>query len=168
MRFDLLDQGPAETERKLVGFLIGDVQYGIDIMTVREIVNPLELIQIPGAPSFMVGVSDHREAVIPIVSLRLRFGLEDATELKRIKWILLKTHGKNVGIVVDRATKVVGVTNAKRKKQHPLLAYGEKTWIKHVFDIDDGLIFELDPDAIIGSAAEFVESDMAGSDYFDE
>ncbi|MCP4199574.1 MAG: hypothetical protein GY762_20710, partial [Proteobacteria bacterium] len=79
-----------EAEQKLIGFIVGDVRYGIDIMRIREIVNPSTVVQIPSIESYVVGVTEHRNAVIPIVSLRERFGLESKGLDTRTKWLLVK------------------------------------------------------------------------------
>jgi purine-binding chemotaxis protein CheW len=143
-----------ETEHKLIGFIVGNVRYGIDIMRIREIVNPTEVVQIPSIESYVVGVTDHRSSVIPIVSLRERFGLKSKGLDNRTKWILVKVKNKEVGLQVDRVTQVIKVTNEQKRDRHSLMEDAEKPWIGDVFSDENGLVFVIDLDPVIGQAAQ--------------
>ncbi len=157
MTLDYLSGGSDEEDQKLLGFLLGDVLYGIDIMQVREIVNPGELINIPHVPSFVIGVAYHRNAVVPIIDLGNRFGLEKRVTTTRIKWILVKTPTKDVGLEVDRVTEVVKVSEKQLRERHSLMDNEEIPWIRKVFSSKNGLIFQIDLETVIGSAAELPE-----------
>lgn len=79
-------------ERQLVLFGIGTVVYGLPIERVREVVNPLQIIPLPHAPPSVIGVTDHRGEVVPVLDLRTRFGLPAIAEpdaLRRRKWIMV-------------------------------------------------------------------------------
>jgi purine-binding chemotaxis protein CheW len=143
-----------EAEQKLIGFIVGDVRYGIDIMQIGEIVNPSEVVQIPSVESYVVGVTDHRNAVIPIVSLRERFGLEAKGLDARTKWILVKIENKELGLQVDRVTQVIKVTNEQRRDRNALMDDAEKPWIEEVYADENGLVFVIDLDPIIRQAAQ--------------
>ena len=56
-------------DRKMIGFMVGDVLYGIDIMRIREIINPIAVVDMPSSPSYVIGVADHRETVVPIIDI---------------------------------------------------------------------------------------------------
>ena len=77
----------SDRSKNLVGFVVGDVRYAVDILRVREIINPLPIVALPHAPPAVLGVADHRGLVIPIVDLRRRFGLEPNQTTRRTKWI---------------------------------------------------------------------------------
>ena len=63
--------------KSLVGFEVAGVAYALDIQRVREILRPLPtLLRLPQLPRHVVGVVDHRGDVIPIIDLRMRFGVE--------------------------------------------------------------------------------------------
>lgn len=93
-------------ERSLVGFSVGDVHYAIDIGVVREIVNPLPVTPLPHTPREVLGVADHRGDVVPVVSLRARFGLPEAPPNRSHKWILVEGAAYPVGLAVDAVTEV--------------------------------------------------------------
>jgi purine-binding chemotaxis protein CheW len=85
-------KAPAMPEKQLVLFAVGSVVYGLPIERVREVVNPQGVIPLPHAPPSIVGVTDHRGEVVPVVDLRTRFGLpqnEDEAARRRTKWIMV-------------------------------------------------------------------------------
>ena len=105
----------AEAQKSLVGFVVGPVSYAVDIARVREIVNPLEVTPLPHMPAEVAGVTDHRGEVIPVIDLRVRFGLEHAENGRSTKWILLHAGGeRSVGIIVDSVTEVFGAIEGIR------------------------------------------------------
>jgi purine-binding chemotaxis protein CheW len=105
----------SDPQKNLVGFVVGQVSYAVDIARVREIVNPLEVTPLPHMPSEVAGVTDHRGEVIPVIDLRVRFGLERMESARSTKWILLHAGGeRSVGIVVDSVTEVFGALEGVR------------------------------------------------------
>ena len=92
---------------QLVSFLLDDVEYGIDILSVHEILRFPEITRLPNTPDFICGVINLRGNVIPVVDVRLRFNLPHAeiTELTRV--IVIETIDKLVGLLVDNVYQVV-------------------------------------------------------------
>lgn len=95
-------------QKSLVGFVVGEVTYAIDISLVREIINPQEISKLPHLPAEVVGVTDYRGQIAPIVDLRLRFGLACAEPTRTTKWIVIGSGERVVGLIVDRVTEVFG------------------------------------------------------------
>src|SRR5262245_38890741 len=78
-----------DPSKNFVGFIVGDVSYAVRIEAVREIVNPLLLIKLPRSAESVKGVADYRGDVVPVVDLRERFGLPEATPTRKNKWIVI-------------------------------------------------------------------------------
>jgi purine-binding chemotaxis protein CheW len=100
-----------DANKNLVGFVVGDVHYAVDIAKVREIVNPLQLTVLPHTPAEVAGVADHRGDVVPVIDLRVRFNLEQRAAERGTKWILITLGARIVGLVVDSVTEVFGARN---------------------------------------------------------
>jgi purine-binding chemotaxis protein CheW len=115
-----------DPQKSLVGFVVGDVCYAVPISAVREIVNPVPLTELPHAPRGIAGVADHRGEIVPIVDLRVRFGLAPLPDPRRAKWILIDVEGRGIGLMVDRVTDVFGTGGADIKPA-PSLGGGEDT-----------------------------------------
>ncbi len=113
-----------DPSKNLVGFIVGDVQYALSIHRVREIANPLDLVALPKAPPSVTGVADYRGEVVPVIDLRVRFGLEGAEPTRRTKWIVVDLEGRFVALVVDAVTEVFG-TGGQELRPVPSLGGGD-------------------------------------------
>lgn len=133
----------SEGDKRLVGFVVGDVQYALDIQHVREIVNPQPTSPVPHVPPSVIGVTDHRGDVVPIVDARRHFGLPPAPESRATKWILLRAGEHLLGLIVDRVTEVFGSSTPPRD---PPAALGDPLTrgVAWVASRDDELVFVLD------------------------
>jgi purine-binding chemotaxis protein CheW len=133
-----------DPQKSLVGFVVDDVHYAVPIAAVREIVNPLELTPLPHSPAAVAGVADHRGEVIPVVDLRVRFGLPRAADRRRSKWILVAVEGRTVGLIVDGVTEVFGTGGAELKPPPALGSGDDVRGIVGVTSHEDALVFVLD------------------------
>ena len=102
---------------QLISFAIGDDQYGVDIMAVREIKGWTEITPLPGQPEYVRGVLNLRGVIVPIVDLRCRFGqgLTEATPLHIV--IVVQIGGKPVGLLGDRVLDIVSLDTCRRSSQ---------------------------------------------------
>ena len=96
---------PERTE--FISFAIGNDQYGVDIMSVREIKGWSEITPLPNQPDYVRGVLNLRGAMVPIIDLRCRFGqgLTEATPLHIM--IIVQVDGRPVGLLADRVLDIV-------------------------------------------------------------
>lgn len=96
-------------------FTVGSEEYGVDIMTVREIKGWTETTRLPGTPEFVRGVMNLRGLVIPIFDLRMRFqqGQTEATHKHVI--IILAVGDRNIGILVDTVSDILDVSGDEIK-----------------------------------------------------
>ncbi len=106
--------------KQYLTFTVMDEEYGVDIMTVREIKGWTETTRLPNSPEFMRGVMNLRGIIIPIFDLRARFtkDLTQANEKNVI--IILAVNERNVGILVDTVSDILTV-NANDVKPAPEL-----------------------------------------------
>jgi purine-binding chemotaxis protein CheW len=146
--------------KNLVSFLVGAVRYAVEIQLVREIVNPLPLVPLPHAPPEVVGVTDHRGTVLPIVDLRVRFGLSVVTDTRRTKWIIVGVPETDqvVALVVDAVTAVFGAGRAQQRAVPELGQGRDLRGISTVYSHDGTLVFVVDP-RVVTSAAQQIDRD---------
>ena len=148
--------------KNLVSFLVGDVRYAVDIHMVREIVNPLPFVTLPHAPDEVCGVADHRGEVLPIVDLRVRFGLPPTEPTRRTKWIIVRMPAnlQSVALVVDAVTDVFGAS-ANDQRSVPELSRGrDRRGIANVYSHEGKLVFVVDPQVVAAAAREIDTSSM--------
>jgi purine-binding chemotaxis protein CheW len=134
--------------KNLVGFLVGETHYAVDILRVREIVNPLPLVSVPHTPAHVVGVADHRGQTVPVVDLHVRFGMAPGELTRRTKWIIADVNGVDAGLWVDAVTSVFGVSTGDVRPPPDLAVTPAARFIAGVTVFDGSLVFLVDLDRI--------------------
>ena len=103
----------AAREGKYLTFSLAGEEYGIGIRKVKEIIGMMAVTRIPQAPSCVKGVINLRGKVIPVVDLRLKFGLEEGvhTEITCIIVVEAARDGSKlpIGIIVDSVSEVLNI-----------------------------------------------------------
>jgi purine-binding chemotaxis protein CheW len=103
----------AAREGKYLTFSLAGEEYGIGILKVREIIGMMSITPVPQTPEFVKGVINLRGKVIPVIDLRLRFGLDAASYTERTCIIVVEIHGETgsvpMGIVVDAVSEVLNI-----------------------------------------------------------
>ncbi len=92
---------------ELISFAIGNEQYGVDIIAVREIKEWSDIPRLPNEPDYMRGVLNLRGVMVPVVDLRCRFGQgpTEATPLHIV--IVVQINDRQVGLLADRVLDIV-------------------------------------------------------------
>lgn len=134
---------------QLVSFMLDDVEYGVDILSVHEILRFPEMTRLPNTPPFIKGVINLRGNVIPVVDMRIRFGFPegDITDLTRI--IVVETDGKQVGILVDNVYQVVRLPVSSIDPPSDLITGISEDFISGIGRLKDRLIVLLNMTQII-------------------
>lgn len=98
-------------EGKYLTFALGTEEFGLEILTVREIIGYINVTPVPKTPAYVKGVINLRGQVIPVVDLRLKFSMEQHQVTEQTCIIVVETGRDNkqinVGIVVDRVQEVL-------------------------------------------------------------
>ncbi len=96
-----------EWQRETLAFLLGDEEYALDILRIREILKLRQVTEVPRAPSFVPGIVSLRGQVIPIVDLRLRLHLPAAPLGKEARILIVRREAEPFGLIVDKVNQVV-------------------------------------------------------------
>ncbi len=94
---------------KYLTFDIADVEYGLEILGVSEIIGMRPMTRVPRMPAFVRGVINLRGTVVPIIDLRTRFAMDTGTDPERCL-VIAQLHRALTGLVVDRVNGVVALT----------------------------------------------------------
>lgn len=136
---------------QLISFIVGDEEYGLDILRVKEVIRIREITRLPRAPSFVKGIINLRGDVIPIIDLRDKFDLEhlDYTSMTRV--IVVDVDERLVGMVVDAASQVVRIPTDRIEPPPPIAGGLSAEFIRGVGKLDERLIILLDIDRILST-----------------
>ena len=134
----------APAQIQFISFAIGNDQYGVDIMAVREIKGWSDITHLPKQPDYVRGVLNLRGAIVPIVDLRCRFGegLTETTPLHIV--IIVQIEGRQVGLIGDRVLDIVSV-DAAQVQPVPRTAEGVTSdFLSGLLTHDDAMIALID------------------------
>jgi len=110
---DQTENALEQREGKYLTFTLADEEYGIGILKIKEIIGMMTVTTVPQTPEFVKGVINLRGKVIPVIDLRLRFGMESMDYTERTCIIVVEIDGKvgtvQIGIVVDSVSEVLNI-----------------------------------------------------------
>ena len=143
---------------QFISFAIDDDQYGVDIMSVREIKGWSQITRLPRQPDYMRGVLNLRGVMVPIIDLRCRFGqgMTEATPLHVV--IVVQIGANHVGLLADRVLDIVGC-NVSQVQPVPRVAQGSRIdFLSGLVTIESGMVALIDLSHILSvSVAEGAE-----------
>jgi len=133
---------------QLVGFVIGEEEFSVPILSIQEIIKPIEWTRVPRTPDYVLGVFNLRGTVIPLIDLRLKFGLAGEKMTENSRFMVMKNETETAGFVIDRLTEAI------RLKKHeigpaPETALQEKTMIEGVGKQNDKILTILKVDKLL-------------------
>ena len=138
---------------KYLTFTLADEEYGIVIQKIKEIIGMMPITQVPQTPAFVKGVINLRGKVIPVVDLRLRFGMEKIGYTDRTCIVVVEISSNSgtvmIGIVVDSVSEVL---NIKGDDIEETPAFGTKLntdYILGMAKFDGGVKILLDIDQVL-------------------
>lgn len=94
---------------QLVGFIIGEEEYAVPILTIQEIIKPISWTRVPQTPAYVLGVFNLRGSVIPLIDLRVKFGLRSKKHNEETRFFVLKQGDDVAGFVIDRLTMALRI-----------------------------------------------------------
>ena len=148
-------QAVEKKEGKYLTFTLADEEYGIGILKIKEIIGMMPVTSVPQTPEFVKGVINLRGKVIPVVDLRLRFGMEAIDYTERTCIIVVEIAGASstvmIGIVVDAVSEVL---NIKGEEIEETPTFGTKLntdYILGMAKMEGGVKILLDIDKVLSA-----------------
>ena len=142
---------------KVLTFYIGDQIYGIEIPYVLEIIGVPHITIGPGVPYYIKGIINVRSKVVPVLSLRSRFGKEETEYNERTCTIIVSVDNVQVGIIVDEVLDVLSVAEKHIAKSPERIGVNENKFIKYLLEMNDGIKLVLDVTKLIYENDQMVQ-----------
>jgi purine-binding chemotaxis protein CheW len=145
----------AERDGKYLTFILANEEYGIGILKIKEIIGLMSITTVPQTPEYIKGVINLRGKVIPVVDLRLRFGMSAMDYTERTCIIVVEVDGPvgtvQIGIVVDSVSEVL---NIKGDEIEDTPTFGSKLntdYILGMAKMEGGVKILLDIDKVLNN-----------------
>jgi purine-binding chemotaxis protein CheW len=130
-------------------FLVGREEYGVDILKVQEIKAFSTVTAVPNTPAYIRGVMNLRGTVIPVLDLRVKFGMAESACDKFTVIVVVNLRTKVVGLVVDAVSDVLDIAASSVERPPELVSDAETAFIRGMATLADRLIMLVDVDQII-------------------
>lgn len=150
-------ENPDEVKQH-VTFVIGEETYGVEVLRVQEIIGMTQITHVPNSMAFMKGVINLRGSVVPVVDMRLKFGMEERPYDVFTVIIIVEVRERMIGMIVDSVSDVVSIPIKSIQDTPHFSARIETDFISGIGQVDDKLVIILDVDRIL-SADEMKEID---------
>ena len=150
----------AERPREYLTFRLGEEEYGIDILKVQEIRGYEQPTRIANAPSFIKGVVNLRGVIVPIVDMRLKFGLGSAEYNDFTVVIILNLGARVVGMVVDSVSDVLELEGDHIKAAPEFNGAIDATFITGLGTLNDRMLILIEIERLM-SAADMALAEQA-------
>jgi purine-binding chemotaxis protein CheW len=128
---------------------LADEEYAVDILAVREIRGWTAVTRIPQAPSYVLGVLNLRGVIVPVLDLRLRFGLAREAYTATTVTVIVTVAGRNFGIVVDAVSDVVAFVAADVRPVPDMGTAVDTEYLKGLTTVGERMVLLLDVDKLL-------------------
>ncbi len=134
--------------RELIAFRVGDQEFCVNIMSVREIRGWTPATPMPHAPSYMLGVINLRGAVLPIIDFSARLGMKPAEPTARHVIIVAQVGSQVVGLLVDAVSDILTVSQADIQPTPEIASEVERNFARGVLAIEGRMICLVELDTV--------------------
>jgi purine-binding chemotaxis protein CheW len=140
-------------------FTLGAEEYGVNILKVQEIRGYEKPTAIANAPAYIKGVVNLRGTIVPIVDMRIKFNLGEATYDQFTVVIILNVVGRVVGMVVDGVSDVISLEAEQMRAAPEFSSTFETRYITGLGTVDDRMLILVDIDKLMSSSDMALMSD---------
>ena len=143
----LSDQADKDEILQLVGFVIGEDRFALDILMVQEIIKTPLITNLPNSPVFIEGVINLRGNIIPVIELRKRLNLPDSKDRKTVdsRIVIVNVDNRITGFIVDSVSEILKVQSGEIEPPPDIVTAGmDSQYIEGVCDIQGELVTLLD------------------------
>ena len=133
---------------QLVSFMLADEEYGVEVLKVREIIRMPTITKMPNVPQHVEGIINLRGKVIPIISMRKRFGLMENDNSSHTRIIIMDVVGSMTGFIVDAVSEVIRIHSSEIQPPPTIVVSGgiAQEFITGVFNHAERLLIIMDID----------------------
>lgn len=140
-------------DQKLLTFALGEESYGIPILKVKEIIGMLDITHVPRTPVFIKGVINLRGKIIPIMDLRIKFGMDEKSYNEKTCIIVIEVNIQNtkrlLGVVVDTVAEVINLAGEEIEPAPQYGSHVDHNFISGIGKVKEKVIIILDIDEVV-------------------
>ncbi|WP_094545784.1 chemotaxis protein CheW [Petroclostridium xylanilyticum] len=139
-------------ETQLVIFKLGDEEYGVNIMQVKEIIRMAAINKVPQVPQFVEGIISLRGEILPIIDLREKFGIPKKEKGRSTRILVINLDSTTIGGIVDEVTEVLRIQNSAIKPSPQVIKGMNSDYLLGIGQIGGRIIILLDMARILNTS----------------
>ena len=137
---------------QLVSFSLDNEEYGVEVLKVREIIRMTNITHMPNTPAHVDGIINLRGKVIPIISMRKRFGLPESENCSQTRIIVMDMGHELTGFIVDSVSEVLRISGSEVQPPPGVVSGGiDHEFVAGVINRADRLLVLLDLEKMFSS-----------------
>lgn len=152
---------------KHLTFLLDDEVYGLEILKVQEIIGLMPVTRVPNTPRFVRGIINLRGKVIPVVDLRISFGMEGEEDTDRTCIIVVQVEQEGsqivMGVLVDEVSEVLDITADQIEPPPSFGASIDTSFLLGTGKVGDKVILLLEVDRVLAHGDLALTSEVASA-----
>jgi purine-binding chemotaxis protein CheW len=156
---------------KFLTFCLADEEYGVDIHQIKEILALVDITPVPRTPDFVKGVINLRGRIIPVIDLRVRFGMEEIEYTKETCIIVINIQRENslvtMGVIVDRVSEVTDIEGGNISEVPGFGTSVDTEFMEGIGKVDDRIVLLLSIDRVMNDSEVSMIGGMSGSEAQD-
>lgn len=148
---EVYEQYPATTgtKKNYLGFLLENEEYVVEMERIKEIIKLKEITEIPGSPPHLLGIISLRGIVVPIIDARKRLGLVAKEPDERSRIIVLYNEDEFIGILVDKITGIMELSEDKTEPPPDSLTPDEAKFIRGINRFGERIVIILNTERVL-------------------
>ncbi|HOK67781.1 MAG TPA: chemotaxis protein CheW [Anaerohalosphaeraceae bacterium] len=151
------EKNPA-SEGKYLTFAIGNEEFGIEILQIREIIGYVPVTPVPKSPVYLKGILNLRGQVIPVIDLRLKFGMPEKEITDQTCIVIIETQTAEgatlTGLIVDRVSEVLEIEAEQIEPAPSLGSTIDTSFLRGIAKTNDSVKLLLEIDSVVQQSAE--------------
>ena len=143
-----------DNNNQFVIFKIQEEDFGVEIINVREIIKPQQILKVPNTPKYIEGIINLRGKVHPVFNLRKKFHFEQKDFDERTKIIIVNVNSIDVGFIVDDVSEILRIEEQNMETPPNIIMGHHRKYIRNVGKIANRMIIILDLNLILSEDEE--------------
>ena len=139
-----------ETGERVVVFLLGEEAFGVDIYSIRTLVKPQEIFPVPHMPDYLIGLTNLRGEIVPVIDLRKRLGFAEKEYTEETRYVVAEKRDEPICLVVDDVTGIEYFAPGFLEEPSEVISSIDTTYLHAIGKSDRQLVLLLDLDQVLG------------------
>ena len=139
-----IGQADESSDLELLSFKVGEQEYSVDIMSVREIRGWTRATPLPHASAYVRGVINLRGTVLPIIDLACRLGIGVTETTERNVIIVVPMQGQTIGLLVDAVSDILSIPRTDLQAPPDMLSDTSNTFVRALTVVEGRMLRILD------------------------